>query len=70
VKIKKIRKIIRIFEQSTVEQLEITVKKVKIKMQKPTHPTVFTDSQNSSSQSDVPFKSSMDPFTVGWDFLH
>ena len=55
-KIKKIRKIIRVFEQSTVEQLEITVKKVKIKMQKPTRPTVFTDSQKSSSQSDVPLK--------------
>jgi acetyl-CoA carboxylase biotin carboxyl carrier protein len=56
VKIKKIRKIIRVFEQSAVEQLEITVGKMKIKMQKPASPTVFSDTQKPSSRMDVPLK--------------
>ena len=46
VKIKHIRKIIRAFEHSSLDQLEITVGKLKIKMQKPTSPAIFSDSQN------------------------
>lgn len=45
-KIKHIRKIIKAFDHSSLDQLEITIGKMRIKMQKPTSPTSFSDSQN------------------------
>ena len=47
-KIKKIRKIMRMFEQSSIGQFEITHKKTKIKMQKPINPASFSETENSS----------------------
>jgi acetyl-CoA carboxylase biotin carboxyl carrier protein len=54
VKIKRIRKIIRAFEQSSLVQLEITVGKLTIKMQKPSSPASFSDSQNLSAEQIAP----------------
>jgi acetyl-CoA carboxylase biotin carboxyl carrier protein len=57
VKIKKIRKIIKAFERSTINQLEISVGKMKIKMQKPIGSEIFSDSQNPPASSEVLCKS-------------
>ena len=44
-KIRKIRRLIKAFEQSTLQQLEITKGKMKISMQKPIDPVNFSDAQ-------------------------
>ena len=44
-KIRKIRRLIKTFEQSSLQQLEITKGKTKISMQKPIEPDNFSDVQ-------------------------
>jgi acetyl-CoA carboxylase biotin carboxyl carrier protein len=46
VKIRKIKKIIKTFEKSSLNQLDITVGKLKIHLQKPQNPVDFSDEEN------------------------
>lgn len=45
-KIRKIKKIIKTFEKSSLDQLDITVGKLRIHLQKPQNPVDFSDEEN------------------------
>jgi acetyl-CoA carboxylase biotin carboxyl carrier protein len=49
-RIKKIRRIIKAFEQSSLDQLEVTMGKMKINMRKPIETNNFSDSQKPVSE--------------------
>lgn len=70
-KIKKIRKIIKAFEQSSVEQLVISKGKMKIRLQKPPLETFLSDSKNSTVHQAEPSDSQwiLSPL-VGTFYLH